>query len=186
MNTHDTRRDTILDDAITVFGRLGFRKASMNEVASAAGISKPGLYLYYAGKEELFRAAMAKYLDDCFSAVKAALADESQPLPARLSAAMEAWFGRHLITFTAYAIDTIEAGDRVDGLGTEKAISAFRTAIADAFARSGAEPEAARQRAEVLFLCGLSWKQPGMTPERFRLAMASAISVCCASLSDKD
>lgn len=51
------RRDAILQAATTVFLRYGFRKTSMDDVARAANLSRQGLYLHFANKEELFKAA---------------------------------------------------------------------------------------------------------------------------------
>ena len=58
-----TRQERVLAAALGVFGRYGFRKTSMDEVARAAGISRQGLYLYFASKEALFRAAVCQELD---------------------------------------------------------------------------------------------------------------------------
>lgn len=46
----------ILDAALPVFVRFGFRKTSMADIARAAGISRASLYLTFSSKEELFRA----------------------------------------------------------------------------------------------------------------------------------
>jgi AcrR family transcriptional regulator len=42
--------------ATTIFGQRGFESASMDEVAAAAGISKPMLYAYFGSKEGLMGA----------------------------------------------------------------------------------------------------------------------------------
>ena len=41
----DSRREALLEAAVGVFARYGFRKTSMDEVARAAGVSRQGLYL---------------------------------------------------------------------------------------------------------------------------------------------
>jgi len=46
----------ILDAALPVFVRFGFRKTSMADIARAARISRASLYLSFSSKEELFRA----------------------------------------------------------------------------------------------------------------------------------
>ena len=50
------RREQILDVALEVFGRAGFHGASMNDVADAAGVTKPVLYQHFDSKRELYRA----------------------------------------------------------------------------------------------------------------------------------
>lgn len=47
------RREQIIDVAIPVFARRGFHGASMNDVAEAAGVTKPVLYQHFASKQDL-------------------------------------------------------------------------------------------------------------------------------------
>ena len=58
----ETRR-RLLGAALAVFGRYGYRRASMEAVAAEAGISRQGLYRHYAGKEALFAAAISHLHD---------------------------------------------------------------------------------------------------------------------------
>ena len=54
--TREARRETILDAATEVFGRLGFEATRMEDVASAAGIAKGLLYKHFSSKDALFQA----------------------------------------------------------------------------------------------------------------------------------
>ncbi|MDF0529758.1 TetR/AcrR family transcriptional regulator [Tsukamurella sp. 8F] len=56
--TLDKRR-SILDAAAPVFGESGYQRASIDSIANAAGVSKPTIYSYFGGKEELFRESVA-------------------------------------------------------------------------------------------------------------------------------
>ena len=56
--TATARREQILDVALEVFGRAGFHGASMNDVADAAGVTKPVLYQHFDSKRELYRALL--------------------------------------------------------------------------------------------------------------------------------
>jgi AcrR family transcriptional regulator len=47
------RREQIIDVAIPVFAKRGFHGASMNDVAEAAGVTKPVLYQHFASKQDL-------------------------------------------------------------------------------------------------------------------------------------
>ena len=51
--TFELQRTGILQAAAPLFAERGFARASMSELASACGMSKPLLYHYYRGKEEL-------------------------------------------------------------------------------------------------------------------------------------
>jgi TetR/AcrR family transcriptional regulator len=50
---YDTQRETILSQAAELFARQGFVGTSMNEVATACGMSKPALYHYVRDKSQL-------------------------------------------------------------------------------------------------------------------------------------
>ncbi|NNE12025.1 MAG: TetR/AcrR family transcriptional regulator [Ilumatobacter sp.] len=54
----DARREQILDVAIEVFGRAGYHGASMNDIAEAAGVTKPVLYQHFDSKGDLYRALL--------------------------------------------------------------------------------------------------------------------------------
>ncbi|WP_072805007.1 TetR/AcrR family transcriptional regulator [Rhodococcoides yunnanense] len=53
------KRRSILDAAAPVFGDAGYERASIETIAAAAGVSKPTIYSYFGGKEELFRESVA-------------------------------------------------------------------------------------------------------------------------------
>ncbi|MEO8606799.1 MAG: TetR/AcrR family transcriptional regulator [Chloroflexota bacterium] len=53
------RRDEIVQAALTVFAEQGFHKASIKQIAAAAGLKSPSLiYWYFKDKEELLYAVM--------------------------------------------------------------------------------------------------------------------------------
>lgn len=58
----DERPDQILDAALNVFADKGFRAATMDDVAAAAGITKGTIYLYFNSKEGLFISAVRRPL----------------------------------------------------------------------------------------------------------------------------
>jgi len=178
------RKATILDAAITVFGRLGFRKTSIDDLTHAAQISRQGLYLHFSSKEAVFLAALNKYLDDGLTLVEQSLSSPGASLVERLCGAMDAWFGRHLVTFAPEAFDVIEAGNRLSASTTNEYIAAFQTritrAIADSteFKRSG-NVCSAREIAQVLFLCGLTWKEGRLSRLEFRSRLNLCVRACC-------
>jgi AcrR family transcriptional regulator len=54
----DERRQQILDVAIDQFGRAGYFGTSMNDIAEAAGVTKPVLYQHFDSKADLYRALL--------------------------------------------------------------------------------------------------------------------------------
>jgi AcrR family transcriptional regulator len=56
-------RDDLLDAALRVFARRGYRDAGVDEIAAEAGYSKGALYWHFPGKHELFVALIDERID---------------------------------------------------------------------------------------------------------------------------
>src|SRR4029079_6061865 len=52
------RREQLLDVALEVFAHSGYHDTSMNDVAEAAGVTKPVLYQHFESKRELYQALL--------------------------------------------------------------------------------------------------------------------------------
>jgi TetR/AcrR family transcriptional regulator len=57
------KQDIILDAALGIFSLHGFRGATIDQIAEAAGMSKPNLLYYFASKEEIHRRLLTSMLD---------------------------------------------------------------------------------------------------------------------------
>lgn len=57
-------RERILKAALDMFSRSGYRGTTLDEIASAAGMSKPNMLYYFRTKEELYRSVLQETLDD--------------------------------------------------------------------------------------------------------------------------
>jgi AcrR family transcriptional regulator len=53
--------DTALEAAMLVFWRKGYEGASMSDLTTSLGITKPSLYAAFGNKEQLFRAVLDRY-----------------------------------------------------------------------------------------------------------------------------
>ncbi|MGB6399093.1 MAG: helix-turn-helix domain-containing protein [Bradyrhizobium sp.] len=67
-----TPRDRILEAAMTVFRRHGFRRSSIEQAAEAAGLTRQALYHHFESKEALFRAVVERVYQDALAAEIAA------------------------------------------------------------------------------------------------------------------
>jgi AcrR family transcriptional regulator len=61
-------RDRILDAAMLVFRRHGFRRSSIEQAAEAAGLTRQALYHHFNSKEALFRAVIERLHEDALAA----------------------------------------------------------------------------------------------------------------------
>ncbi|MBA3326039.1 MAG: TetR family transcriptional regulator C-terminal domain-containing protein [Rhodobacteraceae bacterium] len=57
------KTEAILDAALEVFSTHGFRGATLDQLAEAAGLSKPNLLYYFASKDEVHRVLLERQLD---------------------------------------------------------------------------------------------------------------------------
>jgi AcrR family transcriptional regulator len=130
---------------LDVFGRYGFRKASMDEIARSADISRQGLYLYFANKDALFRAAVRQELDTALDDASRCLNEEGVGLERRVVAALDAWLGRYVGSMLASDIGNLlrnpamQLGDLVD-----PAIAAFDARLAATIAATVSENDRRR------------------------------------------
>jgi AcrR family transcriptional regulator len=65
-------RTRILDAAMLVFRRQGFRRSSIEQAAEAAGLTRQALYHHFKSKEELFRAVIELLYESALTAEIAA------------------------------------------------------------------------------------------------------------------
>jgi AcrR family transcriptional regulator len=78
----DLRRARVTEISAEIFSRRGFRATSMNEIAAAAGLSKPTLYHYFRSKEELLVRIYSDVLDESLTLGQRTVADAATPLDA--------------------------------------------------------------------------------------------------------
>jgi AcrR family transcriptional regulator len=185
----ESRREALLEAAVGVFARYGFRKASMDEVARAAGVSRQGLYLLFADKEELFRKALTHKLARQLSASVIALSRIGDPLEARIVAACDEWAGQFIGTMGADAADLMCASTSLAGDTLAHYEALFERALAHAIEASpllnfcsaaGVSPADA---AKALHATARGLKQGSNSRQEFVRSMTAAARMFCAPLS---
>jgi AcrR family transcriptional regulator len=83
----------MLDAAVVVFAKRGYHEATVDEVAEAAGISKPMVYAYLGTKEELFVACLRREGVRLIDAITAEAGAADLPPDERLWRGLRAFFG---------------------------------------------------------------------------------------------
>jgi AcrR family transcriptional regulator len=185
----DARQSALLEAAVGVFARYGFRKTSMEEVAHAAGVSRQGLYLQFANKEELFRKALEHSLNNQLNAAIAALAVREESLEARIIAACDAWSGRFVGSLGADAADLMCASTSLAGATLTHFETRFESALTGAIADSplaafcttaGMSPA---DLARTLHATARGLKQRSVSREEFVKGVTVAARMFCATLN---
>lgn len=84
----DPRRAHVLASASKVFLAYGFAKATMDDIARAAEMSRPAVYLHFKNKTEIYRSIASDMLTLSSEQAKAAL-DGPGPFAARMERAVD-------------------------------------------------------------------------------------------------
>jgi AcrR family transcriptional regulator len=83
----DLRRTRILEGALGVFLSYGFQRTTMDDIARAADISRPALYLHFRNKGDIYRALAQLLLSEALEAARQAM-DTDAALDKRLHKAV--------------------------------------------------------------------------------------------------
>jgi len=83
------KRRRVLDGATHAFLNYGFERTTMDDIARAAEMSRPALYLLFRNKADIYRAIADSLFEEAIAGAAAALAAEG-PLRERLAAMLEA------------------------------------------------------------------------------------------------
>lgn len=74
------KRDIILEAALDVFSLHGFRGATIDQIAEAAGMSKPNLLYYFPRKDDIHKRLIAEMLDIWLAPLKE-MDSDGDPIP---------------------------------------------------------------------------------------------------------
>ena len=191
----DPRRDSILDAAFKAFALYGYRRTSMEEIASGTGLSRPSLYQHFSNKEEIFRALSERVHDEALDAVEEALKSDA-PLASRLEDALVAKVGR-LLTIVAdspHGEEIVDESSRLCGDIVLRSSERFQTMLAAAIgaaARSGelslaGSGMSAPAAAELLRLSAAGLKHEAANERDYRRRARHLVRIFLAGLRAMD
>lgn len=143
------RRLQLMESASSVFVARGYHAAGMDEIAEAAGVSKPVLYQHFPSKLDLYMAVLTRHVDRMVNGVRQALRSTTDNRK-RVRAAVEAFFDfvdndtqGYRLVFESDLLGDAQVQGRVDN-GVDACIDAvFDTVSQD----SGLDPYRARMLA---------------------------------------
>lgn len=116
----EQRRESVLEAARVVFVRVGYHPTSMDDIAEAAGVTKPVLYQHFTSKLELYLAVLDQAIDELLAAADKALRSTADN-KLRVQATMRAYFafvdakaGGYQLLFESDVMSQVEVRQRVD------------------------------------------------------------------------
>ncbi|WP_306591148.1 TetR/AcrR family transcriptional regulator [Geothrix sp. 21YS21S-4] len=183
----DAKKAKVLEAAQGVFFRYGYRRTTMGDLAAAAGLSRPALYLLFCNKEEVFRGVLgaftARTLDDLRQALP------SLPTPEeKLRTAFELWAVRPFTLFAAApdAKDLVDCGFDFARGTVEEATAAFEAELAAILAPLWAAASVRSlppdQIARVLTRAVHGFKESAATPDDLRTMISGLVEMVLGSL----
>src|SRR6185437_8400995 len=108
----EVRRERILESALDVFARRGYRDAAMDEIASESETSKGGLYFHFPNKQTIFVALLDRMAALLMTRAETAIAAETDPVR-RIDVALDvvlSTFASHRRLSRLFLIDAVGAG----------------------------------------------------------------------------
>ena len=140
-----TKREVILAAALTLFGRYGYRRTSIDDIAREAGVAKGTLYLYVESKDALFRTLSQSLLDQVLANARAA-AGARTGVAERLTRILDAKFSffHELLHRSPHASELMDSKSRlcadVFAAGDATYLQILAKAVADATRRGELTP----------------------------------------------
>jgi TetR/AcrR family transcriptional regulator, fatty acid metabolism regulator protein len=106
------RHQRILDAALSVFSKRGYREAVVDDIASKAGTSKGGVYFHFPGKQAIFFALLDRSADMLFNRINERLEGEPDPI-SKVEVALHTLlrtFASHRILARLFLVEALGAG----------------------------------------------------------------------------
>jgi len=106
------RHRRILDAALRVFSRRGYREASVEDIAEESRTSKGGVYFHFPNKEAIFLALLNRTAARLLSKIEEAIASQDDPIAKADAALLTALrtFAKHRALARLFMLEALGAG----------------------------------------------------------------------------
>jgi TetR/AcrR family transcriptional regulator len=178
--------DRILDAAYACFTRHGVRRTTMDDIAAAAGMSRPAVYQYVRNKDDAFRRLAIRLFDGAIARARAA-AESTKPLPDRLYQLISAKLDLSvkLTQESPHAAELLDAGARLSGDLGEKFLTEIRALLITTIGSLDLDGTDASEIAEILLALIHGFETDLTNPQRTRRRLRLAIELLLAGLSQR-
>ena len=175
----------MLRSALLTFARFGYRKTSMEQIAGAAAISRPGRYFLFASKQALFREAVAISLQADLAAVAHTLAGSDRALRPRLLDAFDHWAGRYVGPLTRDLAAVVEDNPDLLGPVATTAPQRFAELVDDAIRQHVTDEEAARAMTQTLISTAIGIKHQVDDRREYRQRLDVAVCLLLSAITSR-
>lgn len=172
------RRVAVMQSALSTFARHGYRKASMEDVARDARISRPGLYFLFRSKKDLFREVVEQALTGNITEADRLLSQSGVALNDRLVAAFDQWAGRYVGPLARDVATLVDQNPELlrDVVGTVP--QRFADLVTAAIAHSSLQDkDLAPEMAQTLISISIGLKHQATTRDEYVFRLRVAINL---------
>jgi AcrR family transcriptional regulator len=183
----DIKKSKVVDAAQAVFLRYGYRRVTMGDLATAAGISRPGLYLLFCNKEQVFEAVLRAFTAKALDEVRAGLTSQTTA-EAQLRYAFEVWAVRPfgLLTTSPDAKELIDCGFEFARDAIDQSTQAFEAELEAVLAplctKESSPALAPKQIARILTRAVQGFKQTATSAEDLQAMIDGLLKMVLPSL----
>jgi AcrR family transcriptional regulator len=103
------RREEIIEVATRLFQQEGYHSTSLDDIADQMGFTKPALYYYFSGKEEILFEITERIVDASLAGLRAIVGEPGEPVE-KFELALRNHLETLLKNVSAYAVFSRERG----------------------------------------------------------------------------
>lgn len=165
----DDKKTQILRAAMRVVTAYGFKRASMEDIAQEAGVSRPAIYQLFRNKDDVFLSCMDMVIKDAFDVAEAAIVGVSDT-KAQVTAYLGAYIGYYhtLLVAGPHGQELLDVNNR---LGAQKSKDAQARFIGELNRLMGQGADAEVGHILTLAATGIKYQTPDGATLKTRLAV---------------
>ncbi|HCI80632.1 MAG TPA: hypothetical protein DHW02_13180 [Ktedonobacter sp.] len=184
-----SKEEKVLTAARDVFMRYGFKRTTMSDLADAAHISRPALYLIYSSKEDVFRSLVAQIFGELLDEIREGLG-KRESVADKLAFAFDIWcIGPFEMTqVSPDAKDILESGYEFASEITSHAYADFEQIVSDILrsvvSTQMEEMISVEQLAHILTTASQGFKESVSSTVQLRQMIKGLITIVLAGLQN--
>lgn len=188
----EAKRLAVFAAAADVFARYGFQRTAMNDIATAAGVSRPALYLMFQNKDDLFRQLAQHRQGEAINAAEAELAGQG-PFGERLTRAVMAYERLYYepVSQSPHGAELMDANLSIAGEEMKKGSRRLAAQFAKALGRADETGEVNLAHASIspsafvdIMMSSVNGQKKAATSiTDFRKRVANVVGIFCASIT---
>jgi AcrR family transcriptional regulator len=180
------KEQQVVEAAYGVFFRYGYTRTTMADLAGAAKLSRPALYLVYPGKAEVFQAVIEWMSDNMLAAIRASLKDD-WPLERKLLHVLELSIAKGYDEVRAHpdAADLLSLDHEVPAMEqTYAKLQAYLAGLLDDAVKQSALKVKSEHLARALLSAMRGFKLVAADGKDLRQLISTQVSLTAAALAE--